>query len=240
MSRIHVEPVRDLKFENLTFGFEGAKETVFENITYNMPKARAVWIRSPGGRGKSTLLRLLAGLISPQTGHYFINGNDVSQMSFEEFLPYRLAMGYAFDFGGLINNKTLAENLLLPLQYHQLITPEEANERVDHALNLFALDQSKDSRPSAVPGSQRKMTIVIRAFINAPQVAFLDDPLTGLKEDNINDLLHYVEESFSMRGLRQIFFTSESPLLARHFKAEELLISADWFTSRPCIEEPAA
>lgn len=227
-----IKPVRDLKFENMSFTFEGGAESVFENISFELPKSKAVWVRSPGGRGKTTLLRLMAGLIAPQKGSYFINGQDVSQMSFEEFLPYRLGMGYSFDFGGLINNKTVAENLLLPLTYHRLVGKGEAMERVEHAMNLFALDTSRDSRPSAIPGSQRKMVIVIRGFINWPQVVFLDDPLTGLKQDNINDLIHYVEESFSMRGLRQIFFTSESPLLANHFKAEELLISADWFTSR--------
>jgi len=232
VSKNLIKPVRDLKFENLGFSFEGSKDSIFDGITFEMPKAKAVWVRSPGGRGKSTLLRLLAGLISPTQGKYFINGQDVSQMSFEDFLPYRLGMGYGFDFGGLINNKSLADNLLMPLQYHRLVGKAEANERVEHALNLFALDQNKDQRPSAVPGSQRKMVIVVRAFITWPQVVFLDDPLTGLKQDNINDLIHYVEESFSMRGLRQMFFTSESPLLAQHFKAEELLISADWFTSR--------
>jgi ABC-type methionine transport system ATPase subunit len=161
-----------------------------------------------------------------------IGGQDVSQMSFEEFLPYRLAIGYSFDFGGLLSNKTVAENLLLPLVYHNLVPQKEAIERVEHALQLFALDQNKDQRPSAIPGSQRKMACVVRAFINWPQVAFLDDPLTGLKQDNVNDLVHYMEESFSVRGLKQVFFTSETPLLAQHFKAEELLISTDWFTSR--------
>lgn len=233
--RPEIKTIRKLTFENLSYGFDGAPFPVFENITFQMPQSRAVWVRSPGGRGKTTLLRLLAGLIQPHSGRYLIGDEAVSEMSFEEFLPYRLAMGYSFDFGGLLNNKSLAENLLLPLLYHNLIPREEALEKVEQVLQGFALDQSKDSRPSAVPGSQRKMTIVLRAFINSPQVVFLDDPLTGLKQDNVNDLIHYVEESFSMRGLKQIFFTSESPLLAKHFQAEELLISSDWFTSRPTV-----
>ena len=56
--------------------------------------------------------------------------------------------------------------------------------------------------------------------------------MTGLKDDNLNDLIEYVEESFVTRGLKQVFFSSESPLLASKFKAEELLISTDWFTTR--------
>ncbi len=229
------KPVCNLAFEDLSFSFPDAKEPLFDKITFEMPKSKAVWVRSPGGRGKSTLLRLLCGLYSPQSGRYLIDGQNVSEMSFEEFLPYRLAMGYSFDFGGLINNKSIAENLLLPLQYHKLVSPEEAQDRVEQAMRLFALAENRDLRPSAIPGSQRKMTCVIRAFINWPQVVFLDDPLTGLKQDNINDLIYYVEESFAERGLRQMFFTSESPLLAQHFKAEELMISCDWFTTRPAV-----
>ncbi|MGE4130513.1 MAG: ATP-binding cassette domain-containing protein [Bdellovibrionales bacterium] len=224
--------IRELAFDQVSYRFSGAAEPIFENISFTMPKAKAVWVRSPGGRGKSTLLRLLAGLFSPTSGRYLINGESVTDMSFEEFLPYRLSMGYSFDFGGLLSNKTLAENLMLPLQYHNLLSPDEAGERVQQMIETFALHQGRDMRPSAVPGSARKLTCVLRSLVTCPQVVFMDDPLTGLKQDNINDLVHYVEESFSLRGLRQIYFTSESGVLAQHFPSEELMISADWFTSR--------
>ena len=232
MTSLQLKAIRKMSLRNMTFQYDGAPEPTFDNITFEIPTARAVWVRSPGGRGKSTLLRLLAGLLTPQSGHYLINDEPVNEMSFEDFLPYRLAIGYSFDFGGLLNNKSVAENLILPLLYHNLLSSKEAAERVQTALELFALSGNKDLRPFAIPGSQRKLTCVLRSLIHWPQVAFLDDPLTGLKQDNVNDLIHYVEEGFAMRGLRQIFFTSEQPMLADHFKAEELLISSDWFTSR--------
>jgi phospholipid/cholesterol/gamma-HCH transport system ATP-binding protein len=224
-------PIQSLSFDNVTFGYPGSVP-LFENVSFEMPKARAVWVRSPGGRGKSTLLRILAGLISPQSGSYLINGQPVNEMPFEEFLAYRMSMGYGFDMGGLLNNKTLFENLLLPLQYHKLVGEEEAFERVQSAIDMFGMAQSRDLRPFSVPGSARKLTCIIRSFIHWPQVVFLDDPVTGLKEDNLNDLIYFVEESYATRGLKQVFFTSESPLLASKFKAEELLISCDWFTTR--------
>jgi ABC-type multidrug transport system ATPase subunit len=143
-----------------------------------------------------------------------------------------MKMGYGFDMGGLINNKTLAENILLPLQYHKIWSEDEIQARVTETIELFGLQRSRDLRPYAIPGSQRKLTCVIRAFVHEPQLVFLDDPLTGLKEDNINDLMTYIDEAFARRGLRQIFFTSESSRLAQRLKAEELLISTDWFTAR--------
>jgi ABC-type lipoprotein export system ATPase subunit len=223
------ETLQNFALEELTFAYEQGA-AIFENVSFEMPKSKAVWIRSPGGRGKSTLLRLLAGLLAPTSGRVLIDGKNVSDMSFEEFLGYRLSIGYGFDMGGLLNNKTIFENLILPLQYHKMASHEEAVERVEQMIKTFGIGSSRDLRPFAVPGSQRKLTCILRAFIHQPQVVFLDDPATGLKGDNLNDLLEYVEESFATRGLRQVFFSSESPVFATRFKAEELLISTDGFT----------
>jgi phospholipid/cholesterol/gamma-HCH transport system ATP-binding protein len=225
------QSINTMQFNDLSFGFEGGSP-VFQNITFALPTARAVWVRSPGGRGKSTFLRILAGLLTPQKGSYPMNGEKVNEMSFEEFLPYRMNIGYSFDMGGLLNNKTLSENLLLPLQYHALVSPEDALERVNEVIQFFGFTQHKDQRPYSVSGSLRKLTCVIRSFIHWPQVVFLDEPLPGLKADNLNDLYHYVEEGFASRGLKQVFFTSERAEFAQKFKAEELLLAGDWFTSR--------
>ena len=225
------ENIRTLELDEMTFAFdEGPK--IFNGVTFALPKSRAVWIRSPGGRGKSTLLKILAGLLTPQGGRYLVNGEDVNKMSFEQFLAYRLNMGYGFDMFGLLNNKTLFENLTLPLLYHRMLEPSEAFRRVDDLIEMFGMQHVRDMRPFTISGSQRKLSCVLRAFVHWPQVVFLDEPLTGLKHDNLTDLLHYIDEGFENRGLKQIFFSSESPELAKRFGAEELLISVDWLTVR--------
>lgn len=229
---IQRKSINTLEFKDLSFAFEGARP-LFENISMAMPTSRVVWVRSPGGRGKSTLLKILAGLIVPQSGSYLMNGINVGEMSFEDFLPYRLNIGYGFDMGGLLNNKSLAENLILPLIYHSLLSAEEAFDRVHGVTDLFGMQDIRDLRPFGVSGSYRKLTCVMRAFIHQPEVVILDDPMTGLKQDNLNDLYHFVEENFAAGTLRQVFFTSENPEFAQRFKADELLISPDWFTSRP-------
>ncbi len=225
------ESIETMAFKDLGFAYENG-ETIFEGITFEIPKSRAVWVRSPGGRGKSTLLRLLAGLMSPTQGAYFLNGQNVTEMSFEDFLPYRLNFGYGFDMGGLLNNKTLAENLVLQLTYHSLASPEEIHSRLESVVQHFAISKFTDMRPYSAPGSIRKLACVLRAFMHWPEVVFLDDPATGLKEDNLNDFLHFVDEGFGTRGLKQVFFTGENAALAKRFGAEEMMISTDWFTTR--------
>jgi phospholipid/cholesterol/gamma-HCH transport system ATP-binding protein len=227
------QAIKSLRFENLLFSYEpGKSPAIFNNVTADMPANKAVWIRAPGQRGKSTLLKIMAGLLSPTGGRYLINGANVCDMSFEEFLPYRLSMGYGFEFGGLLSNKTLFENLLLPLEYHNFLPHDEAVERVNETIRTFGLGWSKDQRPFSASGSQRKLTCVLRPFMHWPQVVFLDDPTTGLKQDNLNDLYHFVEEGYVSRGLRQVFFTGESAAMASRLGAEELVISSDWFTAR--------
>ncbi|MEQ1665382.1 MAG: ATP-binding cassette domain-containing protein, partial [Bdellovibrionales bacterium] len=89
------------------------KKSLFGNLSFNIPANRVVWIRGEPGAGKSTLLRVFSGLVLPTSGEYLINHEIVSKMSFEEFLPYRCNIGYGFDYGGLINNRTILENLSL-------------------------------------------------------------------------------------------------------------------------------
>jgi ABC-type transporter Mla maintaining outer membrane lipid asymmetry ATPase subunit MlaF len=231
MSGIERKPIRSMQFKNLSFAFDG-KMQIFENITSDLPQGRAVWVSAPGGRGKSTFLKILNGLISPTSGSYFINGEDVTQMSFEDFLPYRMNMGYGFDMGGLLNNKTLAENLVLPLLYHKIMPQDEAIAHVSQITEFFGMQDFCDKRPFAVSGSLRKLTCVLRAFVHSPQVVLLDDPLTGLKRDHLNDFYHFVEERYAKHELRQVFFTTESTEFAQKLRAEELMISLDWFTQK--------
>lgn len=227
-----VQDLGSLRLEDLSYRYEFDGSSVFEGATFDIPRARAVWVRSSGSRGKSTLLKLLAGLYRPTQGRYLIGGVPVQDMSFEEFLPYRLSMGYGFDMGGLLNNKTLFENLTLPLTYHKLMPTAEITPWVERFLQHFNLMAVRHLRPYAVSGSTRKMVCVMRAFVHQPRLVLLDDPLTGIKNDNLNDLFHYIDEAFGDWGLKQVIFTGENPLLARHLQAEELMLSPNWVTAR--------
>ena len=122
--------IESLKFEGVSFSHEG-QEIIVQNVEFDFPMNEILWVKAEEGAGKSSLLQVLAGLQIPQSGKYLINGENVVEMSFEEFLPYRLKIGYSFDYGGLINNRSLFDNLVLPLLYHKIGTPEEAKSRVD-------------------------------------------------------------------------------------------------------------
>ena len=91
-------------------------------------------------------MRLLAGLEQPTRGAYLINGKNVGEMSFEESLPYRLAIGYGYDYGGLIHNRTLKDNVLLPLIYHKLVSEKEAHEPLKIIGDCMVISEFKKRR----------------------------------------------------------------------------------------------
>ena len=129
--------IKSLKFEGVFFQHE-TQDPILNNADFEFPTNENVLIQSVQGAGKSTLLQILGGLIVPQSGKFLINDDNVVDMSFEEFLPYRLMIGYTFDYGGLINNRTIYDNLMLPLLYHKLVDVEEANRRVMEVLKYFS------------------------------------------------------------------------------------------------------
>lgn len=166
------------------------KKSLFGNLSFNIPANRVVWIRGEPGAGKSTLLRVFSGLVLPTSGEYLINHEIVSEMSFEEFLPYRCNIGYGFDYGGLINNRTILENLLLAHEYHSFDFgfPAEFINRLDFYIKEFGLEDVKYSRPSLILGGLRKAACVARAFVHDPAVILLDEPTVGLQSQTVINL----------------------------------------------------
>jgi len=199
--------IHKLRFENLSFNFEG-QDPLFQSVDFDFPLNQLVWVKAEHGAGRSTLLQILAALQVPVRGSYWINDQNVGEMSFEEFLPYRLKMGYGFDTGGLIHNRTVFENLVLPLLYHKLISPEAATERVDLLLKRFDLWKYRDQRPSFISGGTRKLACLLRALIQHPEMLLLDDPTVGLEESTALQFFDLLQELRQNHGLRHVFVSS--------------------------------
>lgn len=199
--------IDSIKFENLSFGFENAS-LLFDRVTFEFPLNQFVRVQAESGHGRSTLLQILAVLHNPKSGSYSINDRSVTDMSFDEFLPYRLNIGFGFDMGGLINNRSLIENLTLPLLYHKMMSPEEANQRGEHYLREMDLLKYKDLRPALVPGGVRKQMCLLRAIVHHPQMLLLDDPTVGLGTDASVKFFDLVQGLHGQGIIKHIFLSS--------------------------------
>lgn len=199
--------IQSLKLEGVCFAHEG-QDPILQNADFEFPMGDIVWIKADEGTGKSSLLQILSGLQTPQSGKFLINEENVLDMSFEEFLPIRLEIGYSFDYGGLINNKSVFDNLTLPLLYHKLCTPAEATARVQYLLERFDIKKFAKERPAHIPGRVRKLTCLLRALVTKPQILLLDDPSVGIGLDGSQVLADYIHELRYQGFLQHIVISS--------------------------------
>ncbi|MBK9322686.1 MAG: ATP-binding cassette domain-containing protein [Bdellovibrionaceae bacterium] len=199
--------IESIKFEGLNFTHEG-HDPILKNTDFDFPMNEIVWIKGIEGQGKSTLLQILAGLEMPQSGLLYFNDVNVLELTFEEFLPYRLAMGYTFDYGGLISNRTIFDNLILPLSYHKVLPDKEAKDRVNEIINIFDIKKFSDERPAHIPGRVRKLACLLRALVMRPQLLLMDDPSVGLGQDTLHTFVDYIHNLRKEGFIKHIFMSS--------------------------------
>jgi len=202
-----IPKIDSMKFEKLSFSHEGHAPTL-HNTDFEFPMNEVIWVKGSEGQGKSSLLQVIAGLLIPQSGYFYINDKNVLDMTFEEFLPYRLGIGYTFDYGGLISNRTVYDNLMLPLAYHKLIPMKEAKERVENIIKVFDIQKFAQERPAHIPGRVRKLGCLLRALVMHPQVLLMDDPSVGLGQDTLYTFVDYIHKLRKEGHLKHILMSS--------------------------------
>ncbi len=216
--------IQSVALENASIGYT-LDDSVAQNVNFELPLGKNYWLKGESGAGKSALLKIFSSLLVPPAGYLKINNSAVSEMAFEEFLPYRLNIGYGFDFGGLLNNKTLFENMILPLEYHQEISRNDAKERVESYFEFFGIASYKNIRPALVGGSFRKLTCILRAFVQKPKLILLDDITTGLSEGHLKNLVKWIHSYRDENPKCTIIITAQDSFLMNKISCDELWIT---------------
>lgn len=134
----------------------------------------------PPGSGKSDLLATAAGLMRPARGTHRLFGQDLNRLNEDERVIMQLRVGVVFGFGGrLFSHLTVAENLALPVCYHQNCDPTASDERVQSVLRALELEGIAQSTPGQLDRNLQQRTALARALMLSPEALFLDNPLVG-------------------------------------------------------------
>lgn len=167
--------------------------TVAEDINWTV-NVGEFWVVAGAQRsGKSDFLMLTGGLMSPKRGTYRFLGKEMP--IFEDGrLAERLRLGFVFDGGQLFNRMTIAQNVALPLRYHQNLARADADARVQAMLELTELTPFADSLPNAIARNWQKRAGLARALMLQPEVLLLDNPLTGLDTRQANWWLSFLDQ----------------------------------------------
>jgi polar amino acid transport system ATP-binding protein len=166
---------------------------VLDAVDLKTEAARVLVLIGPSGGGKSTLLRLLAGLESADSGCLRVNDFAVPT-SERELLAYRKTNGVVFQAFNLFPHLTALENIELPLCKVHGLDPAEARGRAMDLLARLHLADRADQPPSKLSGGQRQRVASARALAIRPQVLFLDEPTSSLDPEMTGEVLEVIEE----------------------------------------------
>ena len=199
-----------LEFDSLTMSF-GSKP-VIDNLTFSA-EMKTLAVIGPSGGGKSTLLRLIGGLLEPTEGEIRINGAPIPKTEAGR-IHYRRSIGFVFQQKGLFSHLSAKENIVLPLVAVHGWQPQDAERRADELLKRFGLAEHGSKRPAELSGGQQQRAAIARAAAPKPKLLLLDEPTSALDPEYTVEVLDVVNE-LKAAGIDFIIVTHEMGF-ARH------------------------
>lgn len=194
------EAVISLRQLNITFG----THTVLDNIDLDVYKGETLAVLGPSGTGKSTVLRSMIGLLEPNGGQIFIQGEDVSGLDEDGWNRLRMKMGMVFQYSALFDFLTVGENVAFGLRQHTDKSDEEIQGIVTQMLDLVGLPDTQDLYPAELSGGMKKRVGIARAIAVNPEIVLYDEPTAGLDpimSRNISRLIKKTQEQLHVTSV---------------------------------------
>jgi phospholipid/cholesterol/gamma-HCH transport system ATP-binding protein len=180
---VPLEPVRPaseavISIQGVTKRF--GSHTVLEDITFDIPRGKTSAVLGPSGTGKSVLLKCIIGLLTPEAGQVYIDGDPIVGVREKEVLRIRRKIGVLFQDGALFGSMNLFDNIAFPLVEHTSKTEQEIRGIVLRKSELVGLVDHLHKLPGEVSGGMRKRAGLARALVLEPEILFFDEPDSGL------------------------------------------------------------
>jgi len=165
-------------FDGVRLSFDETE--VLSGISFTLLRGHTKLLLGASGSGKSTILKILLGLLKPDSGVVWVNGHRVETLSEDEMMPLRDHMGMVFQEGALFDSLTVAENVGFKLYEQTRMPLDEVRARVEEVLGFIGLGEYIDRMPSELSGGQRRRVAIARAMATKPRLLLYDEPTTGL------------------------------------------------------------
>jgi len=165
-------------FDEVHKGFDGVE--VLRGLTLVIRKGEALVILGGSGTGKTVALKHIVGLIKPDSGQVYVDGQDITGLDENELLAIRRKVGFLFQGGALFDSMSVYENMAYPLREHTSLKEDEIEARVMEKLKMVGLEGTQSMMPDKLSGGMRKRVALARAVVLEPKALLYDEPTTGL------------------------------------------------------------
>ncbi|MDT8436992.1 MAG: ATP-binding cassette domain-containing protein [Gemmatimonadota bacterium] len=205
-SRREEEGLEDPVIQLCDLVLEFGTTRVLDGISLEVQPGDTLCVLGGSGTGKSTLLRLILGLLRPTAGQIFVRGSDVCRATDRELMELRQDMGMVFQASALFDSLTIYDNVAFYLHEHLDLAEDEVEARVLESLEFVDLDpeQIRDLLPAELSGGMRKRVGIARALIHRPSILLYDEPTSGLDPittRTIDDLIGKLQRELAVTSV---------------------------------------
>ena len=210
-----------ISFRDVHLSFD---RPILQGVSFDLAPGTTKVILGGSGSGKTTILRLILGLLKPDGGSIHVDGADVGHLAEEDMRPVRLKIGMVFQEGALFDSLTVGENVGYRLVEDGNVSEAEVDARVREMLGFVGLETFYGRMPSELSGGQRRRVAFARALVARPQIMLYDEPTTGLDPITCRTITDLIVKVRDLDGVTSILVTHQlrdAFNVARTFMARE-------------------
>ncbi len=177
---------------------------VLEGVSLDFKRGQTTVVVGPSGTGKSVLLKHIVGLIRPDQGEVYFDGQRIDKASEAQLVSLRTQIGFLFQMGALFDSMNVEENIMFPLKAHTKSKLADRRDRCAKVLRMVGLDGLQPKMPGDLSGGQRKRVALARAIVLEPKLILYDEPTTGLdpvRSDVINELIISLKQQLGISSI---------------------------------------
>ena len=202
-----------IKVKNLKKQFQIGSETVnaIKDISFDVNAGEFISIMGPSGSGKTTLMNIIGCLVTPTSGEYHLDDNEVSLLDDNELAAIRnKKIGFVFQSFHLLSRNTALNNVMLPLTYAGF-DKNEALKKAKSVLDKVGLEDRVSHKPNELSGGQQQRVAIARALVNDPSIVFADEPTGNLDTKTGEEIMSLFKE-LHRNGQTIIVITHENDI----------------------------
>jgi phospholipid/cholesterol/gamma-HCH transport system ATP-binding protein len=191
-----------IRVEDIHKSFNGFN--VLRGVSFQLEKGEILALIGGSGHGKSVILKHVVGLLKPDRGYVFIDGNDIGHLKGNDLEQLRSRFGFLFQGGALFSSFTVFDNVAFPLREKTKMSEQEIRERVLRELDQVGLAGAENKFPAELSGGMLKRTAFARALVRSPEIMLFDEPTTGLDPviaHTILDLIKSIHKNLGFTGI---------------------------------------
>ena len=197
--------------------FSRGQKKIFKGIDLVVPKGKTTAIMGPSGTGKTTLLKLIGGILMPEQGTVLVDGQSVGKLGHDDLFALRKSMGMLFQSSALLTDESVYENVAYPLREHTKLPESMLRDLVSMKLEAVGLRGAIDMMPSELSGGMARLVALARAIALDPGLIMYDEPFTGLDPITMSTVVTLIKKLNDALGI--------SSLMVSHDVAETLSIA---------------